>query len=814
MKSRTLYILFIFLFPNFFMAKAEMAPLLSGNSEYPDSLKVEVIENNGKFKLLRGGKEYVIKGAGGQYYLDSIKACGGNSFRLWSTSDSQESGKTVQELLDEAQELGLTVTMGLWVTHPRHSPDFYGDPSKVTAQLEKFRLDVNKYKNHPALLMWAVGNEVHLETSDTRVWDAVGEIAEMIKLEDPNHPVSTVTANINSSIVANIKSKAPALDLIGINAYGNDLLSLPSKIRNSGWQKAYFIGEYGPQMHWQSSGTLWGAKFEPLNSVKAQSYLNAYQTFEKDSSFCIGTYAFKWGWKWERTYSWINLFSQEGAETEVVDILQFCWSGSYPENRAPKTGQILLNGKMQGGSDSLKAGAVYSASVTAYDPEDETLGIEWKLYQEGNSSASGGDSEPIPPLILGSVTEDYGDSIRLTLPSTAGPYRLYVFAYDNHNNVSISNYPFYVKPSEYKYGADTILCFADTYARAGSYAQDNFGNQTEMVTKITPSPDFTRETFLQFQINDIVKNIDSARIHIFGKIVDPVEIELHTVSNNNWTENTLNWNNKPAKNSIITSIAIPANSEKYFSFDVSNYIKEARRNGAEKVSFAMTAKESTEKEIRWNAKEKGVNPPLLTFSPNDSASNLILAHNQMIVSSGELSTINRDNLLVSGNYPQAIEYTIISLPENGTLLKNQIALNINSIFSQSDIDHSLISYISAGDAMENDHFIFDVTDPTGAILKNQAFTIEIRPLFLDKNNISSNLILYPNPANKILNVELNNGSPITNIDIYNTYGQLIFTSENTSSRVKISTDSFEPGIYIIQISSERILYQSRFIKTL
>ena len=32
----------------------------------------------------------------------------------------------------------------------------------VTAQLESFKNDILKYKDHPALLMWAVGNEVDL----------------------------------------------------------------------------------------------------------------------------------------------------------------------------------------------------------------------------------------------------------------------------------------------------------------------------------------------------------------------------------------------------------------------------------------------------------------------------------------------------------------------------------------------------------------------------------------------------------------------------------------------------------------------------
>ena len=50
-----------------------------------------------------------------------------------------------------------------------------------------------KIKDHPALLMWAVGNEVDLFYKNFRVWNAVEDISKMIKKHDSNHPIMTVT---------------------------------------------------------------------------------------------------------------------------------------------------------------------------------------------------------------------------------------------------------------------------------------------------------------------------------------------------------------------------------------------------------------------------------------------------------------------------------------------------------------------------------------------------------------------------------------------------------------------------------------------
>src|SRR4051812_40890708 len=100
------------------VAPITAAPTLGGPPA-PDagpargSAVVRVAEEGGGYKLLRDGRPYFIKGAGGSGPLDALARAGGNSVRTWGADKAGE-------VLDEAQRHGLTVTVGIWLGHERH----------------------------------------------------------------------------------------------------------------------------------------------------------------------------------------------------------------------------------------------------------------------------------------------------------------------------------------------------------------------------------------------------------------------------------------------------------------------------------------------------------------------------------------------------------------------------------------------------------------------------------------------------------------------------------------------------------------------
>jgi hypothetical protein len=404
------------------------------------AIRTEVKQMQGAWTLLRGDQPYYVKGGGGHVQLDKLVSIGGNSIRTWSTDNARE-------ILDEAQKYGLTVMMGLWVQHERHGFD-YNDKEKVALQLEAFTRTVRELKDHPALLLWGVGNEVDLFYSNTSVWNAVNDIAAMIHREDPNHPTCTVTAGLDKEEVRLIKEKAPHIDIYGINTYG-DLKGVKTGIREAGWDGPYMITEWGPNGHWEVSKTKWNASVEQSSSEKANSYEERYRNYiAGDAEKCMGSYVFLWGQKQETTSTWYGLFSEKGESCEAVDRIEALWTGKQATNRAPWIDSLVLNGQQKGEHIVFHAGEKFNAGVRAGDPELDKLHFTWQVIPESSDIRSGGDAEAAPQAVQGSVLRNKGKSAVLRVPEIEGAYRVYLTIRDGNNHYAYGNVPFYVLPRD------------------------------------------------------------------------------------------------------------------------------------------------------------------------------------------------------------------------------------------------------------------------------------------------------------------------------------------------------------------------------
>jgi hypothetical protein len=400
-------------------------------------VKVEVRKADNRYKLYRGGQPYFIKGAGGTDYSDRLAQYGGNSIRTWGTRNGED-------VLQKAKGLGLTVTMGLNVARERHGFD-YNDTTAVKEQLETLRQEVRKYKNHPALLVWGIGNELNLNSKNPKVWDAVNDIAKMIHQEDPNHLTTTMLAGVNKKEVDYIKARCPQLDILSVQVYAG-LAGVPEQVRAAGWEGPYIVTEWGPTGHWECLQTSWKAPIEETSSEKAAVYKSRYTySVERDKEQCLGSYVFLWGQKQERTPTWYSLFTEEGEESEVVDVMHYLWSGKWPRNQAPHLYSFQIDGKKVTDDIVLKPANSYAATVTAFDPNGDKLRYRWELLREARKVGEGGDREERPESIGNAITTGSPGKATLEAPAKEGAYRLFVFVTDGNNNVATANIPFYVK---------------------------------------------------------------------------------------------------------------------------------------------------------------------------------------------------------------------------------------------------------------------------------------------------------------------------------------------------------------------------------
>lgn len=402
------------------------------------AVKVDVTGDNGNYQLLRAGEPYRINGAGlPESGLESLAAHGGNSIRTWNTVDSSA------ELLDEAHKLGITVSLCLYTGSERHGFD-YDDPVAVKRQLDEIRTKVLKFKDHPALLTWIIGNELNFDYTNPKVYDAVNDISKMIHELDENHPTTTTIAGFSESLLDTIHDRAPDLDFISIQAYGQ-LFNLPKFINETQYAKPFFITEWGAIGHWEVPKTSWGAPLEQDSSEKADTYLRGYKTIIKPlGDQVLGNYVFVWGQKQEKTPTWFGLFTETGEETEVIDVMHYIWTGSWPENRTPRIKSARLNGYEKHENIRLKSGDSYPISVNIEEPDDDLLRYQWEVKPETTATQVGGDFEAAISNLNKQVIDAGKKTTKLIAPEKTGAYRLFVYAYDGHGHAAHANIPFYV----------------------------------------------------------------------------------------------------------------------------------------------------------------------------------------------------------------------------------------------------------------------------------------------------------------------------------------------------------------------------------
>ena len=405
------------------------------------AIKVEIKKENGNYSLYRDGKPYQFNGAGLEFGdIKKLQDNGGNSIRTWRTDNGQETG---QEVLDNALRHGCTVTMCLEMARERHGFD-YDDRQAVAHQFNSLKQEVLKYKDHPALIAWAIGNELNLGYTNPKVYDAVNKISVMIHQLDPNHLTTTTTAGINQQVVDDIKSRAPDIDFLSIQLYG-DLVNLPNYIKETNWTKPYMVTEWGAVGHWEVDKTSWGAPIENTSTEKAQYYLKGYQSaIAPYSDQCIGSYVFLWGQKQERTPTWYGMFLETGESTESIDAMYYLWNGQWPENRAPRVDSLKLDGKSAFASIYLSPQQDYSAEVFLFDHEGDTINFVWEIKPESTDLKEGGDFEITPQNIEGLFEQPANSMLTFTAPFEEGSYRLFVYAYDGNENAAHANIPFYV----------------------------------------------------------------------------------------------------------------------------------------------------------------------------------------------------------------------------------------------------------------------------------------------------------------------------------------------------------------------------------
>ncbi len=409
-----------------------LTSLISCTPLHAEPVPVTIVKNGDGFQLMRGGQPYFVKGAGGDGSKPMLKQYGGNSFRTWGADGSEKK-------LNEAQELGLTMTLGIWLGHKEHGFS-YTNAAQVANQFADARKAIDRYKDFPALLMWGIGNEMEIGFDDEpAVWKAIEEIAAYAKKVDPNHPTMTVVAEIGGNKVEMINKYCPSIDVIGLNSYGGGP-SLAERYKKAGGVKPYVITEFGPPGTWEVGKNSWGAANELSSTAKAASYRETYEKAVANQPLSLGSYAFTWGNKQEATATWFGLLLPDGSKLGAVDALSELWSGKPVPNHAPAIKSLKLDG-----ADRVQPESTLHVTLDVADAENDPLKVDWILQHDPVKNNTGGATEATPPIYPEAIVKSDARGVDIKMPKFGGGYRVFAFIHDNKGGAAVANVPLFVE---------------------------------------------------------------------------------------------------------------------------------------------------------------------------------------------------------------------------------------------------------------------------------------------------------------------------------------------------------------------------------
>ena len=414
------------------------------NSKKNGPSKVEIRSEKGSYSVYVNNVSFTVKGAGCEFGdFASLASRGANMVRTWRVDNGKETGL---QILDKAQKNGLMVLMGIEVQRQRHGFD-YNNADSVKMQFERIKAEVLKYKDHPALFGWGIGNELNLRYTNKKVWDAVNEIAKMIHEVDPSHVTTTMLAGIGKEDVDYIRQNCKAIDFLSVQMYG-DAINVIKKVNEAGWEGPYMVTEWGATGHWEVPSTSWKIPIEQTSSEKADAIMERYtKAVNANPAKCIGNFVFVWEQKQERTPTWYGLALESGEGTEMMDVMEFNWTGKWPANRAPRLDSIFLNNRTRLQDIHLKAGKISVAQVYAHDVDNDTLAYTVAVLPDmPDLFRDGGDKEVTPPAVdCKAVIDMVKGTVTFNAPEKPGPYRIFVYVHDGHNHAATANVPFLVE---------------------------------------------------------------------------------------------------------------------------------------------------------------------------------------------------------------------------------------------------------------------------------------------------------------------------------------------------------------------------------
>ena len=454
-KNILFYILPVIIF--FFILALIMLKNLDEEKIVDESRTVYIKNTEKGFQLFRNGEPFYIRGASGNAQFSKLGNIGGNTIRIYDTLN-------LSNILNEAHAANLAVIVDIPLPIYNKKYCLYIEEDNNTILKHKIKDLVIKYRHHPALLMWNLGNEIDypsirfkriiynyfdesIYNEENKFLETFNELIDIIHQQDPNHPVSTaISGNDGRATNASIYFNSTKLDVIAYNVFGRlkDLgLLIEENTPLSGTQP-YYISEWGSDGHWECEMTTWNVPIEPTSTKKAEQIIDRYEIIENIADGeCLGSLIFFWGEKHERTHTWFNLF-QGDSQSEIVNELENAWKKSNINPKPIGLKYMLVEDKGARDNIVFAPNEFITSEIIFYNWRRDSLRIIWEIYTEDWYQNKYSDIVRPRTKVNNAFKGFLNNKASFITPVIEGPYRIFAHVYDQYGNFATANTPFYV----------------------------------------------------------------------------------------------------------------------------------------------------------------------------------------------------------------------------------------------------------------------------------------------------------------------------------------------------------------------------------
>src|SRR5690606_33734849 len=133
-----------------------------------------------------------------------------------------------------------------------------------------------------------------------------------------------------------------------------------------------------------------------------------------------------------------------GEETSLVHEMRQIWGDTASFNKAPYIAHVTLDDRYAYDHIYLLPGKQYESTVFTFDPENDSLQIQWEVLPEAVEQDGNVGNQEKPAPVKGVIAKQDKKNVTLLTPKKEGAYRLFVYVYDGKNNYATANIPFYV----------------------------------------------------------------------------------------------------------------------------------------------------------------------------------------------------------------------------------------------------------------------------------------------------------------------------------------------------------------------------------